>query len=248
MLTDPAHARFVVASVEARPEFERAGLGWRSARGLGRRGGRVRRGRREPGVDLIEPSRQTASIAVEGATAEPGVARAPIPGDDPIVQGEPQRRQVLVGRGDRRQSLEDGPDVIAEEADQPAQERRRIGRDDHRPVEAGDQSAGHRERVGAGRGCLEDGDGIGGEIGPAGVAPRPRALEQDEARQVAECLGRIDRARAGHTVGQSTEPERRAGSIGRDHLRPMIRRVAWQVRPALSLWLQAAPPRDRTNS
>ena len=126
-------------------------------------------------------------------------------------------------------------DVIAEEADQPAEERRRIGRDDDRPVEASDQSAGHRERVGAGRGGLEDGDRIGGEVGPAGVAPRPGALEQDEARQVSKRLGRIDRARAGHTVGQSTEPERRTGSIGRDHLRPMIRRVAWQVRPGAPL-------------
>ena len=80
------------------------------------------------------------------------------------------------------------------------------------PVEAGDQSAGDRERVGAGRRRLEDGDGIGGEVGPAGVAPGPGALEQDEAGQVAERLGGIDRARAGDAVGESTEPERRAGS------------------------------------
>ena len=140
------------------------------------------------------------------------MARPPIPGDDPIVQREPQRRQVLVGRGDGRQALEDGADVIAEEADQPAEERRRIGRDDDRPVEASDQSAGDRERVGAGRRRLEDRDGIGGEVGPAGVAPRPGALEQDEARQVAERLGRIDRARAGDT--RSGRRRSRSGALG----------------------------------
>jgi hypothetical protein len=46
-------------------------------------------------VNLIEASRKTASVAVEGTTAEPGMARAPIPGDDPIVQGEPERRHAM---------------------------------------------------------------------------------------------------------------------------------------------------------
>ena len=132
------------------------------------------------------------------------------------MQGEAKRRQVLVGRDDGRQAFQDGPEVVAEEADQPAEERRRTGRDDDGTVEARDQPAGDGEGVGAGRGGLQDGDRVGGEIWSSGVALRPRAFEQGEARQVPGGLGGIDGARRGHTVGESAEPKRgaRAGEAG----------------------------------
>ena len=185
--------------------------------------------RRQPGVDVIEPARQAASVAIERATADPGMARPPVPGDDPIVEREPKRRQVLVGGRDGRQPLEDRAEVVAEEADEAAEEWRRIGRDDDRPVEAATSRRATANGSGPAAGDLEDGDRIRREVGPARVAPGPRALEQDEARQVAERLRGIDRARAGDPVGQATEPER-ARWIGRSgSSRPMIRRVAWQA-------------------
>ena len=148
------------------------------------------------------------------------MAGPPVPGDDPVVEGEPERREVLVRRRDGRQPLEHAAQVVAEEADQPAEERRRIGRDDEGAVEAGDEAARDRERVRAGGRRLEDRDRIGCQVGPAGVASRPGALEQDEAGQVAKRLGGVDRARRGDAVRKPPEPERRAGSIGRDHLPP----------------------------
>ena len=178
------------------------------------------RRRRQPSVDLVEPARQPPPVTVEGPPAEPGMAGPPVPGDDPVVEREPERREVLVRRRDGRQPLEHAAQVVAEEADQPAEEWRRIGRDDEGPVEAGDKAARDGERVRAGRRGLEDRHRIGRQVGPAGVASRPGALEQDEAGQVAKRLGGVDRARSGDAVRKPPEPERRAGSIGRDHLPP----------------------------
>ena len=99
------------------------------------------------------------------------MAGPPIPGDDPVVEREPERRQALVVGGDRRQPLEDVAEVVAEEADEPAEERRRIGRDDGRRVEPGDEPAGDGERVRPGGGRLEDGDGIGGQVVQRALRP-----------------------------------------------------------------------------
>jgi hypothetical protein len=132
------------------------------------------------------------------------------------VEREAERWQVLVGRGDGRQTLEGATEVIAEEPDQATQERRRIGRrigpGGARPglepvlrpdVEPGYQAAGDGERIGACRWRLEDGDRVGGQVRPAGVATRPRALEQDQAGEVAERLGDVDRSRRGDALGQA---------------------------------------------
>ena len=171
-------------------------------------------------MDVVEPAGQPAAVAVERPAAEPGVAGPAVPGDDPVVQREPQRRQVLVGRGDGRQPLEHGAQVVAEEADEPAEERRRVGRDDERcPVEAGDEAAGDGERVRSGGRRLQDRDRIRGQVGPAGVAARPGALEQDQARQVAEAsaasMARVAATRSGSRRRRSGALEEEPGITGR---------------------------------
>ena len=172
-------------------------------------------------MDVVEPAGQAAPVAIERPAADPGVAGPPIPGDDPVMERKAERRQVLVDRRARGQALEDRAEVVAEEADQAAEEGRDVGRDERRRVEPGDQAAGDGEGVGSGRRRLEDGHRIGREIGPACVAARPGALQQDEAGQVAERLGGVDRAHRGDAVGQPAHAKRRAGAGYRDH-GPMI--------------------------
>ena len=105
----------------------------------------------------------------------------------------------------------------------PGSRRDRRGTAAHRPGRAAsrsrrrDEPAGDGERVRSGGRRLEDGDRIGGQVGPARVAARPGALEQDEAGQVAERLGGIDGARRGDPVRQAAEAKRRAGARCRDH-------------------------------
>src|SRR3954471_5073131 len=98
--SDPLDAGLVRAALDPRPEDDRAWrvrLGWL----------RVRTDRSDqPCVDAVEPADQAEPVAVERPSGEPGVARAPIPGHDPVIEREPERRQVLIGRGDRRQMLE----------------------------------------------------------------------------------------------------------------------------------------------
>ena len=165
-------------------------------------------------MHVIEPAREPAPVAIERPAADPGVPRPPIPGDDPVVERESQRRQVLVLRSERGEPLEHGAQVVAEEADEAAQERGRVRRDEDRPIEARDEPPGDRERVGAGGGRFEDRDRVGGEVGPAGVAAGSGALEQDEPGQVAERLRGVDRARFGDPVGQPAEPKRSLGARG----------------------------------
>ncbi len=59
----------------------------------------------------------------------------PVPGDDPVVQSEPERRQTLIVERDRRQPLQHVPQVIAEEPDKAPEEPRRIGGDDRCGIE-----------------------------------------------------------------------------------------------------------------
>ena len=92
-------------------------------------------------MDVVEPAGQAASVTIERPAADPGVAGPPIPGDDPVMERQPKRRQVLVDRRARGQPLEDRAEVVAEEADQAAEEGRDIGRDERCRVEAGDQAA-----------------------------------------------------------------------------------------------------------
>ena len=158
-------------------------------------------------MDVVEPARQAASVAVERPAAEPRVAGPPVPGHDPVVQRQPEERQTLVVGGDRRQPFERVAQVVAEEADEPAEEPRRVGRHHDGAVESRHQPARHGERVGPGGRPLEDRDRVGGEVGPAGVAARAGALEEGEPGQVAERLGHVDRPGRREAVREAPEPE-----------------------------------------
>ena len=78
------------------------------------------RAARQPGVDVVEPSREAPRVAVECPAAEPGVTGPAVPGDHPVVQGEAQERQSLVVDGDGREPFQRVAEVVAEEADQAA--------------------------------------------------------------------------------------------------------------------------------
>jgi hypothetical protein len=138
------------------------------------------------------------------------------------MERQPERREILVGRRDRGQPLQDGAEVIAEEPDEAAEEGGCIGRDDDRPIETRHETPGDRERVGPRCRRFEDRDRVSRQVSPARVAARPRALEEDEARQVAERLGDVDGARFGDPIGKPAEAERSAGDRPPGH-RPMIR-------------------------
>ena len=78
---------------------------------------------------LAEPRRRAAPPSPSTARAASHASPvAPVPGDRPVVQREPEDRQVLVHAGDRRQPLEPPAEVVAEVADEPARERRRSAR------------------------------------------------------------------------------------------------------------------------
>ena len=162
-------------------------------------------------MDVVQSASQATRVAVQGAAAQPGVTGPAVPGHDPVVERQPQRRQVLVGGHDGRQVFERRSHVIAEEADQPAQERRGVGRHDDRAVEARNEPAGDGEGIRTRRGRLQDRDRVGGQVGPARVAPRSSALEQDQAREIPEGLGGIDRPARGESIGESAEAKRRSG-------------------------------------
>ena len=173
--------------------------------------------------------RASPSSARPPSHASPG---PPVPGDDPVVQGEAQERQPLVVGRDRRQPLEGVPEVVAEEADQPAEEARRVGRDDDRPVEPGDEPARDRERVRPG-GRAPRGRRPDRRSGSVQRALRPGRALSSRARpgQVAERLGHVDRASGGEAVREPPEPERGARSGRGDH-GAMIRRADRRAAPA----------------
>ena len=90
----------------------------------------------QSGVHIVESTGEAPSVAIQSATGQPGVARASIPGDRPVVEAETHRRQALVVRGDRREALQRVPKVIAKEADQTAKEPWRVRGDDWGGLEA----------------------------------------------------------------------------------------------------------------
>ncbi len=220
VVADPGDVVLVRGPVHPRPEAERR----RHVIGL-RPGVRASGRHQQPCMDVIEAARQPASVAIERATADPGVTGLAVPGDDPIVEGEPKHRQVLVRGCDSRKPLEHRPEVVAEEPDEPSQEWRRIGRDHDRPVESRDEPSSDREWIGTRRGRFEDRDRIGRQIRPARIAPGSGALEEDQPVEIAERLRGIDRSKPGDPIGQPAEAERRADTGRRDHRR-MIRPVA----------------------
>ena len=102
-------------------------------------------------MDAVQAAGESRAIAVKGASTEPRGSGPPVPRDHPVVQGEPERRQVLVRRRDRRQAFQGATQVIAEEPCQTAEEPWRVGGRDGCRIQPADQAPGHRERVGSGR-------------------------------------------------------------------------------------------------
>ena len=147
-------------------------------------------------MDLVEAAGQPALVAVQRPASEPGRPRPAIPRHDPVVQREPQRRQLLVVDRKRRQPLEGMAEVVPEEADEPAGERRGFG-GEWRRVEPGDEAARYGERVRSRGRRLQDGHRVGREVGPPRIASRARAFEQADPGQVAERFDDIDRSCGG---------------------------------------------------
>jgi GNAT superfamily N-acetyltransferase len=218
-------------SIEAAVEREACANGVR-CRGYGS-GGPVG-GHRQPGVDVVEPSRQASPVAIECPAAKPGVAGSTIPGNHPVMQGQAERRQVLVGHGDRRHPLEQRAQVVPEETDESAEERRCVGRHDRCAIEARDEAPRDRKRIRSGRRRLENGHWIRRQVRPPGITPRPCAFEQDKTRQVAERLGGVDGAASRDSVRQPPESKWSAGTRRGDHRRDDTAGYdrAMQVRPA----------------
>jgi hypothetical protein len=103
-------------------------LGYR----LGRRGrDRAEEALLEEEAQLDQAAIEGLGVAVEGAAAEPGPPGSPIPGDDAVIQPEPEERHALVVGDAPREPLEAAAEVVAEVADEPAEERRSVG---HRAV------------------------------------------------------------------------------------------------------------------
>ncbi len=78
----------------------------------------------EPLDDVRQAPVERCRVAVRSPAADPGRAGPAVPGDDPVVEREAERRQVLVVGRDRRQPLERVAQVVAEVADEAAKERR----------------------------------------------------------------------------------------------------------------------------
>ena len=137
--------------------------------GLGRR--------RQARMDIVEAPGQRATVPIDGATGEPSFARPSIPGHHPVMEGEAERGQPLVVDGDRGKPFQDVSQVVPEEADEPAEERRRLGRVRSRRVETGDEPPGHGERIPSGGRRLDHRDGIRGQVGPPRVPAWSCTLE-----------------------------------------------------------------------
>ena len=165
VVADPLDAGLVLRARQRRSEAEALASAW--VRIDGGAGGRVdvaavdaavRRTAtprlasrtRQPRVDLVEPAGQPPTVAVERPAAEPGVAGPSVPGDDPVVQRQAERRQALVLRRDGGQPLQHVTQVVPEEPDEPAEEpaARRPGRRASGPAGPG---AGGRPRTGPAR-------------------------------------------------------------------------------------------------
>ena len=142
--------------------------------------------------DVAHAAAEARPVPVDGTAPEPRGARAPVPREHPVVEGEPQQRQVLVHARDRRHALEPPAQVVGEVPHQAARERRSIGR--CRSVTGHPPQQGPRlgERIRALGRRVEDEDRVRGQEGPAPRATWPGALEQREARKVAERFGGIN--------------------------------------------------------
>ena len=172
VLANGLHTRFVGRARQTGSEDERASevmpfvVGWQR--------------HRQPRMDVIEPFREAPTVAVHGTAAQPGVAGPTVPCDHPVVERQPQRRQPLVVHRDRRQALEDVPEVVAEEPHEAADEGRRVRPVAEARIQPADEASSDGERIGTGGRRLENRHRIRREVAPAGVPSRPRTLEQDQ--------------------------------------------------------------------
>jgi len=123
--------------------------------------------------------------------------------------------------------LEDEAQVVAEEPGQAGQERRHDGPLGPRLIEARQHPARLRERLPAQVRPDDDGQRICRQEGPPRAPPGPGALEENQAGQPAEQLGRVDRGdpvQRGQAVKPDGRQEARLGAArrgGEDHL-PII--------------------------
>ena len=118
----PRRPRDRATSGRRAPSDRASATGRRLARGPRR--DRVAARRRRSRTSARRPASRVR-VAVERAPGQPRRAGPAVPGDRPVVEGEPEERQALVVRGRRRQALEDVAELVGEEADEPAEERRR---------------------------------------------------------------------------------------------------------------------------
>ena len=167
----------------------------------------------EASPDLVHPPPQPDDVAVDRPRRQPRGPGPPVPGERPVVEREPEHRQVLVDPRDLGQPLEPPAEVVAEEAHEATGERRArliagsVGRATVQPRQ-------HRpclgERIGAVGRCVDHRDRIGGQVAPAAGSPGTRALEQREPWEVAERLGRVHRRDA----VERGQPDARRGAGG----------------------------------
>ena len=134
-------------------------------------------------MDVVEPPREPAAVPVERASAEPGVTGPAVPGDDPVVEREPEHRagpgpparSPAVARGRPRGRSR-------------GSRRARRGTAARPPGRSGVRSRRATSRratangSGPAAGRLQDGDRVRGQVRPARVPPGPGALEQGQAR------------------------------------------------------------------
>ena len=192
----------------------------------------------EPGMDVVETAGQAARIAVERPTTEPGVAGPAVPGDDPVVQRQPQERQVLVRRPRSRGGVRARPEVVAEEPDQPAEEAWGVGGHDHRAIKASHQAAGDRERVGPAAGASRTATGSAVRYVQRALRPGLALSRRARPGQVEEGLGDVDRTHRREPVGQAPEPEGRLVTGRGDHgrmIRPPVGTSPSSARAAASI-------------
>ena len=183
---------------------------------VGRRGGEAMAVGRMRGaiLDGREAVAQAPAIAVDRPAREPPRPRPAVEGEHPVVEPEPQVGQRAVAGRRRGQALQPAPQVVAEIADQATGERGKVAigsgvdhPEQHAGVRRGADDGGRAaslhapqgrpgglEHVAGIAGVADDGDRVCPDIGPARRAPRPRALEQDQPREVAERQGHLARS------------------------------------------------------
>ena len=146
--------------------------------------GRAARERLEALPHRRDPRVEPRLVAVDRPRRQPRRAGAPVPGERPVVEAEPEDREVLVHPGDGRQPLESPAEVVAEVADEArprtaASRARRRGRrhptDRRRAAPASTSPRRTGPRRPTGRRPPRSGRRSGSSSGRSGPAARSRA-------------------------------------------------------------------------